>query len=66
MDFLVGLNRQGTAIILITHDYKLVYRYAQRVILMDAGRISLDGHNNLAAQKKVNTATYSEVEDGPP
>ena len=66
MDFLVGLNRQGTAIILITHDYKLVYRYARRVILMDAGRISLDGHNNLAAQKNVNTTTYAEVEDVTP
>ncbi len=46
MDFLVRLNRQGTAILLITHDYKLVYRYARRVILMEAGRIILDGHNH--------------------
>ena len=61
MDFLVWLNRQGTAILLITHDYKLVYRYAQRVILMDAGRISLDGHINLDAQKHMPTATYAEV-----
>ena len=51
MEFLVRLNRQGTAILLITHDYKLVYRYAQRVILMEAGRILLDGHINPAAQK---------------
>ncbi|MBE3037363.1 MAG: ABC transporter ATP-binding protein [Chloroflexi bacterium] len=61
MDFLVWLNRQGTAILLITHDYKLVYRYAQRVILMDAGRISLDGHINLDAQKNMPTATHAEV-----
>ena len=61
MDFLVWLNRQGTAILLITHDYKLVYRYAQRVILMDAGRISLDGHINLDAQKDMPTATHAEV-----
>jgi energy-coupling factor transport system ATP-binding protein len=46
MDFILALNQQGTAILLITHDYKLVYRYAQRVILMDAGRICLDGRNN--------------------
>jgi len=51
MEFLIQLNRQGTAILLITHDYKLVYRYAQRVILMDAGRILLDGHINPVAQK---------------
>jgi energy-coupling factor transporter ATP-binding protein EcfA2 len=45
MVFLLRLNRQGTAILLITHDYKLVYRYAQRVILLQAGRVVLDGHN---------------------
>ncbi len=61
MDFLVWLNRQGTAIILITHDYKLVYRFAHRVVLMDAGRISLDGHNNLAAQKIMPTAALEQV-----
>lgn len=43
MEFLSELNAQGTAILLITHDYKLVYRYARRVILMEAGRIVLDG-----------------------
>jgi energy-coupling factor transporter ATP-binding protein EcfA2 len=49
MEFLVRLNRQGTAILLITHDFKLVYRYAQRVILMESGRVTLDGH--LRAEK---------------
>jgi energy-coupling factor transport system ATP-binding protein len=43
MDCLTSLNQQGTAILLITHDYKLVHRYARRVILMDAGRVVLDG-----------------------
>lgn len=43
MDFLTELNRQGTTILLITHDFKLVYRYARRVILMQNGRIQLDG-----------------------
>ena len=66
MDFLVWLNHQGTAILLITHDYKLVYRYAQRVILMEAGRISLDGHNNLAAQKNFLTAAGAEVNHAAP
>ncbi len=51
MNFILALNQQGTTILLITHDYKLVYRYARRVILMEAGRISLDGKNNLAAPK---------------
>jgi energy-coupling factor transport system ATP-binding protein len=43
MDFLVCLNRRGVAVLLITHDFKLVHRYAQRVALMEAGRITLEG-----------------------
>jgi energy-coupling factor transporter ATP-binding protein EcfA2 len=43
MDFLQTLNQQGTAILLISHDYKLVYRYAERIFLMEAGRIKLEG-----------------------
>jgi energy-coupling factor transport system ATP-binding protein len=43
MDCLARLNEQGTAILLITHDYKLVHHYARRVILMEEGRITLDG-----------------------
>jgi energy-coupling factor transporter ATP-binding protein EcfA2 len=43
MEFTARLNRQGTAILLITHDYELVYRYARRVIVMKDGRITLDG-----------------------
>jgi energy-coupling factor transport system ATP-binding protein len=43
MDFLTLLNRQGTAILLISHDYKLVHRYARRVFLMKHGRIHLAG-----------------------
>jgi energy-coupling factor transporter ATP-binding protein EcfA2 len=66
MDFLGWLNGQGMAILLITHDYKLVYRYARRVILMDAGRISLDGHNNLAVQKVMPTIKHAEVDNVTP
>jgi energy-coupling factor transport system ATP-binding protein len=44
MEFLLRLNAQGTTILLITHDYKLVYRYARRVVLMEEGRIIMDGH----------------------
>ena len=46
MDFLKLLNRQGTAILLISHDYKLVHRYARRVFLMKKGRIHLAGQFN--------------------
>ena len=40
MDFLLELNGHGQAILLITHDYKLVCRYAQRVLFLKEGRIS--------------------------
>jgi energy-coupling factor transport system ATP-binding protein len=43
MDYLTQLNQQGLTILLITHDYKLVHRYARRVILLEGGRIALDG-----------------------
>src|SRR3990172_2985024 len=44
MDFLKRLNQQGMAILLISHDYKLVHHYAQRVYLMKNGQILLTGH----------------------
>jgi energy-coupling factor transport system ATP-binding protein len=44
MDFLVELNQQGATVLLITHDYELVCRYARRVIVMQAGRITSEGH----------------------
>ena len=43
MDFLTTLNESGVTILLITHDFKLVHHYAQRVVLMEAGRIIMDG-----------------------
>jgi energy-coupling factor transport system ATP-binding protein len=43
MDYLQTLNRQGATILLISHDYKLVHHYADRVILMKAGRIERMG-----------------------
>jgi energy-coupling factor transport system ATP-binding protein len=44
MDFLAELNQRGASILLISHDYKLVHRYASRVVLMADGRIVVDGH----------------------
>ncbi|HUW14609.1 MAG TPA: ATP-binding cassette domain-containing protein [Anaerolineae bacterium] len=43
MGFLHALSRQGTAVLLISHDYKLVHHFARRAVLMDSGRITLDG-----------------------
>ena len=43
MDYVQQLNRRGTAVLLISHDYKLLFHYAQRVILMEKGRIISTG-----------------------
>lgn len=43
MDYLIRLNHAGTAILLISHDYKLVHRYARRVLLMKTGHIAMRG-----------------------
>jgi energy-coupling factor transport system ATP-binding protein len=40
MDFLAELNGHGQAILLITHDYKLVCRYAHRILSLEDGRVS--------------------------
>lgn len=44
MDMLLELNRQGTAVVLISHDVELVRQDARRVVMMKDGRIELDGH----------------------
>jgi energy-coupling factor transport system ATP-binding protein len=40
---LAGLHADGRTILLVAHDMDLVARLAQRVIVMDRGRIALDG-----------------------
>ena len=40
LDHLAGLRRErGTAFLLITHDVRLARRFADRIVVMDAGRI---------------------------
>jgi energy-coupling factor transporter ATP-binding protein EcfA2 len=42
MESLIQLNHNGQAILLITHDDKLVCRYAHRIIHLEEGRITHD------------------------
>ncbi len=42
MDFLAALHWQGQTILLITHDDRLVRRYAQRVVTLQAGQVVAD------------------------
>jgi energy-coupling factor transporter ATP-binding protein EcfA2 len=44
MAYLERLNQEGTAILLISHDYKLVHHYARRAVLMEGGRIQINGY----------------------
>lgn len=44
MEYLQQLNRRGTAVLLISHDYKLVFRFARRVVLMEKGRVKMTGY----------------------
>ena len=43
MEHVGRLNVGGMAILLITHDYELVHRYARRVLLLRNGRIAAEG-----------------------
>ncbi len=61
MDCLARLNEQGTAILLITHDYKLVHHYARRVILMEKGRLILDGKIAPASRSRIHAEEFAHV-----
>jgi len=43
MNYLQQLNQQGSTILLISHDYKLIHRYTKRIYLMEQGRITKQG-----------------------
>jgi energy-coupling factor transporter ATP-binding protein EcfA2 len=43
MAFLKRLAENGKVILLITHDDKLVCRFAERIVLLEGGRITADG-----------------------
>jgi len=60
MDFLLFLNQQGTAILLISHDYKLVHRYARRIFLIKARRIHLAGQLETLQDAKTNLTTNQQ------
>lgn len=57
MNYLVRFNQQGTTIMLISHDYKLVHHYARRVILLRNGRIERIG------TIEPSPGTHAEVND---
>ncbi|MEM3382432.1 MAG: energy-coupling factor transporter ATPase [Nitrososphaerales archaeon] len=44
MHMLLKLNERGHTIIIITHDMRVVGKYAKRVIVLDKGKVVLDGN----------------------
>lgn len=43
MDFIRGLNQAGHTIVVVTHDLSLVAQFARRVVVMNEGKIVMDG-----------------------
>jgi energy-coupling factor transport system ATP-binding protein len=43
MDAVEVLRREGTAVLLISHDFKLIHRHATRVALLRNGRVAAEG-----------------------
>jgi energy-coupling factor transporter ATP-binding protein EcfA2 len=43
MDYMRNLNKQGTTVVMITHDMRLVAEYASRVLAMSDGHLVYDG-----------------------
>jgi len=43
MEYLCQLTRSGVSVLLITHDDKLVCRFAERILYLQEGRLSADG-----------------------
>jgi iron complex transport system ATP-binding protein len=42
-ELLVALARDGQAVLLVSHNLNLVARFAQRIVLLDAGKVIADG-----------------------
>lgn len=43
MNFVQQLNQLGTAVVVISHDYKLIHHYTEKIYLMEDGRIKMSG-----------------------
>lgn len=59
MQMLANLNKNGQTIIIITHEMELVSRYVPRTIVLNHGKILLDGATrNVFAQRELLSTTY--------
>lgn len=51
MDLLKEINNKGRTVIIVTHDMDLVAKYAERCVVMHAGRIIADGPTHVVLSK---------------
>jgi energy-coupling factor transport system ATP-binding protein len=49
---LKSMNAQGLAVVVITHDVNIAAEYAKRVVIMDEGRILMDGEPHEVLSKE--------------
>ncbi|MEL9970964.1 MAG: ATP-binding cassette domain-containing protein [Metallosphaera sp.] len=60
------LKLKGVAVLVVTHDPRFAYRFGDRLIVLDKGRIRLDGSpEDLRFASKYGVVTESEIEDEP-
>jgi len=43
MTVVAEMNRRGCAVLLISHDFKLIHRHASRIVMLRGGRVAADG-----------------------
>ncbi|MDO9396043.1 MAG: ATP-binding cassette domain-containing protein [Herbiconiux sp.] len=43
LDILTGLNRDGTTVLVVTHDLQLVADHATRLVVLDGGKVTASG-----------------------
>jgi cell division transport system ATP-binding protein len=49
MDLIVGASLRGTTVIVATHDFSLIERYAKRTIRLEGGRLAEDIRSGVRA-----------------
>jgi energy-coupling factor transporter ATP-binding protein EcfA2 len=52
VSMLKSMNEQGLAVVVITHDVNIAAEYARRVVIMDKGRILVDGEPHEVLSKE--------------
>jgi iron complex transport system ATP-binding protein len=57
-ELLVTLAREGQAVLLVSHNLNLVARFAQRIVLLDAGRVVADGSPTSVMQPETLERVY--------